>query len=145
MNHFQHYFIDVFKNKYFQFEGRATRSDFWYFMLYSIIISILLGIIGTVLGIEYVMQMDSMKMVEGTGELVPAVVDFPLNLLQLGFSLLLFFPTLAISIRRLHDIGRTGWWYLIALIPLLGMLVLFIFFVLSSQKHDNEYGAYAQA
>jgi len=145
MNHFQHYFIDVLTNKYFQFSGRATRSEFWYFILYSIIISFVLGLIGSVLGIEYVMQMDTVKVLEGTGELVSTTVDFPLNLLQIFFSLLLFIPSLAISIRRLHDLGRTGWWYLISLIPLLGALVLLIFFVLPSQEHDNEYGAYAHA
>ena len=111
-------------------------------MLFSIIISFLLGLIGEFLGVEYVMQMDSLKFVEETGALVETTVDFPLNLLQLVFSLLLFFPSLAIGIRRLHDLGKLGWWYLIGLVPILGVLVLLIFFVLPSQKHDNKYGAY---
>lgn len=143
MYQFQHYFIDVIKNSYFQFSGRATRSEFWYFVLFSILLSFLLGFLGTIFGIEYVMQMESLEFVEETGALVPATVDFPINLLQVALSLLLFFPSLAIAIRRLHDSGRSGWWYLIGLVPLIGAIVLLIFFIFKSEEHDNEYGSYS--
>lgn len=49
-------------------------------------------------------------------------------------------PVLAVSIRRLHDIGKSGWWYLISLIPLLGMIVLIIWFTKDGETHANLYG-----
>ena len=142
MNNFKNYFVDVVTQKYFQFSGRASRREFWYFILFSIIFSIIAGVLGTALGIEYIMQVDSIKFVEATGEMVSVKQDIPLNILQLGLSLLLFFPSLAITIRRLHDIGRTGWWYLIVLIPLIGALVLLAFFVKAGQLDDNRYGEF---
>jgi len=62
-----------------------------------------------------------------------------MQLLSLIFSLVLLIPSLSIGARRLHDIGRTGWWQLIGLIPLIGAIVLIVFFVLDS-KEDNKYG-----
>ena len=56
------------------------------------------------------------------------------------FALALLVPSIALAVRRLHDIGKSGWWYLIALIPLIGLLVLLYFFVLDSQPGSNQYG-----
>ncbi|MCH9739788.1 MAG: DUF805 domain-containing protein [Epsilonproteobacteria bacterium] len=142
MNYFNRYFVDVVKNKYFQFSGRASRSEFWYFVLFSIIVAIVVAIVGTALGIQYMMPMDTVS-VSPTGELINVTQEMPVNILQIIVSLALFFPSLAIAIRRLHDIGRTGWWYLVGLIPLVGALVLIAFFVMPSQKEDNQYGAFS--
>ncbi len=81
-----HYYINVLK-KYGIFKGRATRSEYWYFVLFNTIAGIILGIISKIIGDQK-------------------------NILGNIYGLALFVPTLAVTIRRLHDIGRTGWWIL---------------------------------
>jgi len=111
------YFLDVVKNKYAQFDGRATRSEYWYFTLFFMIGYILLFIIDA-----FLMQMTGL----------------PLPILTLIFALGLVIPSIAVAIRRLHDIGKSGWWYLLAIVPIVS-LVLIAFFVMDS-KEDNQYG-----
>ena len=77
--------------------------------------------------------------------LVNIIITLVLAALSFGtlesiYGLLVFIPSLAVSVRRLHDTGRSGWWLLIGLIPLLGALVLIYFFILDSQPGDNQYG-----
>ncbi|MGI2327571.1 DUF805 domain-containing protein [Planococcus sp. YIM B11945] len=111
-------FVDVFK-KTFVFSGRSRRKEYWMFILITAIISIVLTILDMVLGLD---------ITEDTG------------LLSGLFSLILIIPTLSVTIRRLHDIGKSGWWILLCLIPIIGWIVLFIFSVLDSQAGTNIYG-----
>lgn len=141
MNIFKEYFLDVVTKKHFQFSGRATRSEFWYFVLFSMILSFTITFIGEMLGILYMVSFD-MPSVSETGEISNIVQNIPINILQMVFGLLMFFPSLAVGVRRLHDIGKSGWWYLIVLIPFIGILVLLAFFVMGSQEGDNYYGEY---
>lgn len=141
MNIFKEYFLDVVTKKHFQFSGRATRSEFWYFVLFSMILSFTIAFIGQMLGILYMVSFD-MPSVSETGEISNIVQNIPINILQMVFGLLMFFPSLAVGVRRLHDIGKSGWWYLIVLIPFIGILVLLAFFVMGSQEGDNYYGEY---
>ena len=141
MNIFKEYFLDVVTKKHFQFSGRATRSEFWYFVLFSMILSFTIAFIGQMLGILYMVSFD-MPSVSETGEISNIVQNIPINILQMVFGLLMFFPSLAVGVRRLHDIGKSGWWYLIVLIPFIGILVLLAFFVMGSQEGDNKYGEY---
>lgn len=113
MEYFNTYFLDVVKNKYAQFDGRADRPEFWYYTLFSFIIAIATAIIDSILG---------------------------MSLIGLLFALALLIPNIAISIRRLHDINKSGWWLLVALIPLIGALVLIAFYVMPSDPNDNQYG-----
>ena len=106
------------QQKYVDFSGRARRSEYWYFFLFTIIVSIVAGIIDGILGT---------RNSSGTG-LVGAIA-----------SLALLLPGLGVGARRLHDTGRSGWWLLIGLIPLVGAIVLLVFFVQDSQT-DNQYG-----
>lgn len=141
MNYFKTYFLDIVTKKYAKFRGRASRSEFWYFVLFSIIISFLVGVLGNILGMSYSIPIDSVQFLNETSELVKTTVVQPISLLQIAFGLIIFIPSLAISVRRLHDIGKSGWWYLIAFIPLLGALILLIFFVLPSQDRTNRHGS----
>ena len=139
MNYFKSYFLDIITKKYFQLKGRAPRREFWFFMLFSFLASFVLGLIGTALGLEYVMHLDTLAtMNELSG--AEGVTDFPINLVQIAISLLLMLPSFAVSVRRLHDIGKSGWWQLVALVPLLGIFVLLVFFLLPSQEGKNDYG-----
>ena len=102
-------------SQYVGFTGRARRSEFWYWTLFQII----LGIIASIL--------DRAAFDRNNGAFSAVV----------GLALLL--PSLAVAVRRLHDSGRTGWWLLIGLIPVIGTIVLIVFYVQDSQG-DNKYG-----
>jgi uncharacterized membrane protein YhaH (DUF805 family) len=99
---------------YVGFTGRATRSEFWYFILTYIIIYFILAILEGLVGL--------------TGILTGI------------FGLAMLLPSLAVEFRRLHDTGRTAWWLLIGLIPLVGLIVLIYFWAQPSQEGDNEHG-----
>jgi uncharacterized membrane protein YhaH (DUF805 family) len=115
------YFLDVMKNKYAQFEGRASRSEYWYFVLFYIIFAVVVGLLdGVMAGL--------------TGGNAGGI-----GILSLIYILGTLVPSIAVGIRRLHDTGRSGWWYLIALIPI-ASLVLLAFFVMDSQESENKYG-----
>ena len=127
MEKFNHYFLDTVKNRYADFKGRATRSDYWYFILFSVIISIVLTLIDTY-AVNPLLGMTPEEAAQG-------------GILSIIFTLAILLPQIGVGVRRLHDIGKSGWWYLIILIPILGVLVLLFFFVTDSQAGENEYGA----
>lgn len=104
-------------DKYATFKGRARRPEYWYFALFTFAGSIILSI-------------------------VDAVVFMSQNFSPLSslFSLAMLVPSLAVGARRLHDIGRSGWWLLIALVPVIGFIVLIIFLVKKGDEEANEYG-----
>src|SRR5262245_59397397 len=93
--------------KYVDFKGRASRSEFWWFFLFQIIVCIV------------------------------AAVIHPLLQVVVGLGLLL--PSISAGVRRLHDTGRSGWWILLGLIPLVG-LVLIVFLALPGTEGSNDYG-----
>jgi uncharacterized membrane protein YhaH (DUF805 family) len=113
------WYLDVLK-KYAVFEGRARRKEYWFFLLFNVLITVGLVIIDAV-----------------TETLNPA---FGLGLLSGLYSLAVFIPGIAVSVRRLHDIGKSGWWLLIALVPFVGAIVLIVFMLQDSQPGQNEYG-----
>ena len=106
------WYLSVLKN-YVGFSGRARRKEYWMFLLFNIIVSIVLNVIG-------------------------AVIMLPV--LGLIYSLAILLPSIAVAVRRLHDTGRSGWWLLLGLIPLIGTIILLIFLVQDSHD-ENEYGA----
>jgi len=108
------YYILAFQ-KYGQFSGRATRSEYWWFYLVTIAVSLLLAIIDSVFSI-------------------------PFTLLFIIYSFGSFIPTLALLVRRLHDTGKNGWFLLVIFIPFLGILLLAISMFTDSTPGDNKYG-----
>ena len=112
----------VLKTNYANFNGRARRSEYWYYTLFTIIVELVLTVI--------------QKLTSG----VP-VVGMIVNILIVIIGLALFIPGVALCFRRLHDTGRSGIWILIGLIPLIGEIILIVFFVQDSQPGDNKYGA----
>ena len=112
------YYLSVLK-KYAVFSGRAQRAEYWYFVLFNLIISIVLGIIDGVIG-------------SGT--------ETSIGILGGIYSLAILIPGLAVSVRRLHDTNHSGWWLFISLIPLIGAIVLLVFMVRDSQSDQNQYG-----
>jgi len=112
------WYLTVLK-KYATFSGRAQRAEYWYFVLFNTIVTIILMVLDAMFG-----TLDAQT---GYG------------LLSGLYALAVFIPSLAVSVRRLHDIGKSGWWLLIALIPLIGAILLLIWFATDS-KEDNQYG-----
>ncbi|MER7518447.1 DUF805 domain-containing protein [Streptomyces sp. NPDC126499] len=106
------WYLEAFK-KYAVFSGRARRKEFWMFQLFNIIVSIVLSIIDQALGIQ---------------------------LLSLIYVLAVLIPSLALSVRRLHDTGRSGWWILIGLIPLVGFIILLVFYCSEGDQAQNAHG-----
>ncbi len=113
------WYLKVLK-KYAVFEGRAQRAEYWYFILFTILISIVLAFID--MGTGTFNQETGFGVISGI------------------YSLAVLIPTIAVGVRRLHDTNRTGWWILIGLIPLIGFIVLLVFFVMDSDPSANEYG-----
>jgi len=141
MNILKNYLLEPLTSKYFQLSERAPRREFWYFMLFSMILSLLFAALGQMLGLFYMIPLE-IPSVSPTGEVTNMVQNIPVNLAQVGLGLALMIPSFTISIRRLHDIGKSGWWYLIILIPFIGMLVLLAFFVMGSEQDENQYGEF---
>ena len=121
--------------KYADFTGRARRMEFWLFWLLLIGIQIVFSIlIGLVAG-------PTAAVADPTDPF--AVLNGPAKALYGVFFLMmlaLLIPSLAVSIRRLHDTNRTGWWLLLGIIPFLGALVLLIFYLLDGTPGPNKYG-----
>lgn len=101
--------------KYVEFSGRARRKEFWTFTLVNFVISIILS-------------------------LLDAMVGMGIGFIGTLFSLAIILPSIAVGIRRLHDIGKEGWWLLIGLIPLIGWIVLIYFYVQEGEAGANDYG-----
>lgn len=111
------YWVECWK-KYAVFSGRARRKEYWMFCLFNILIAFAIGIVLGLVGA-----------VEAAG-----VVG---NL----YSLAALLPGLAVCARRLHDIGKSGWWMLIGLVPIVGAIVILVFVCMDSQPGENQYGA----
>ena len=127
MNPFKEYFLGTFQKKYAIFTGRASRSEYWYFMLFSLLI-----IIPTIFLFSYII-------VTATRGGDSRMLSFMTTGILLMFWISWIIPAIALSVRRLHDSGRSGWWYLLVFVPL-GSLVLFIFTLLESQPGRNKWG-----
>ena len=114
------WYLEALK-KYAVFSGRARRKEYWYFFLFNILISIVLAVIDGMTG-----TLDA---------------EAGIGLLGGIYGLAVLIPGLAVSVRRLHDTDRSGWWLLIVLIPLIGAIVILVFMVQDSKPNENQYGS----
>ncbi len=113
------WYIGVLK-KYVVFSGRASRKEYWTFFVISLVVTIVLGILDGVIGTKS--------------------PDAAMGTLGGLYSLAVFLPSLAVLVRRLHDISKSGWWVLIGIIPFLGWIVLLIFAALGGTPGSNQFG-----
>lgn len=113
------WFLAVLK-KYAVLSGRAQRAEYWYFFLFYLLIYIALAIIDNV-----------------TGSLS---ADAEIGLLGSIFVLGTLIPSVAVGVRRLHDTDRSGWWLLLAFVPVVGTIVLIVFMVQDSSPGNNRFG-----
>ena len=108
------WYLRVVKDNYANFNGRARRKEYWMFVLFNFLILIVVGIVDFILGT------------------VP--------LLYLIYCLAMLIPSVAVGIRRLHDVGKSGWWIFISLIPLIGGIWLLVLLFTDGTPGDNIYG-----
>lgn len=108
------YYILAFQ-KYGQFSGRATRSEYWWFYLVTIAVTILISILESILNI-------------------------PFGLISVLYFIISFIPTLSIQVRRLHDVDKSGWYILLNFVIIIGWIWLLILSILDSTPGDNKYG-----
>ncbi|MEU9385693.1 DUF805 domain-containing protein [Streptomyces sp. NPDC048279] len=106
------WYLDVLK-KYAVFSGRARRQEYWMFFLFNAIISIVLLVVGRVIGFAA---------------------------LGLIYDLAVFLPGLGVAVRRLHDTGRSGWAVLVGIIPLVGWIILLVWLASEGKPEQNQYG-----
>ncbi len=109
----------VVVKKYMTLDGRAPRSEYWWFVLAYIIIAIIAAVLDGALGLY----------------IAPDV-----GLLSLVVWLALLIPSIAVAARRCHDLDKSGWWLLLVFIPLLGSLILLFFFVQRGTQGSNRFG-----
>ena len=103
-------------NNYVNFNGRASRSEYWWFVLFTIIVNFI-------------------------ATAFPS--DITPNPTSIIVSLAIFLPSLGVIVRRLHDLGKSGWWILLAIIPIvnfIGIFVILVFMVMEGEEHTNQYG-----
>lgn len=108
------YYIEAIK-KYAVFTGRSRRSEYWYFVLFNFLAAIAIGI-------------------------VSVIINDRDNTLSRLYTLAMFLPALGVTIRRLHDIGKSGWWIFMVLIPLVGAIILIVWEATDGQLGSNKYG-----
>ena len=123
------WYLKVMRDNYTNFSGRARRKEYWMFTLVNVIISTGCTVLDNVLGTVFMMDAG------------------PLGEISMGYGwayticgLIHFIPGLALAVRRLHDVGKSGWFYLIFLIPFIGAVWLLVLFCLEGKKEDNKYG-----
>lgn len=122
------YFVRGFTTNYVNFSGRARRKEYWgYFLFWTLTMIVLSGL---------AVFVDSSAGNLDYGSQVPFATIGAFGL----FVLATFLPGLAMTIRRQHDIGLSGWFYLLIFIPYIGGLIIFVFTLIPSQNHDNKWG-----
>ena len=112
--------VGICLNKYATFKGRAPRAEFWFFTLFNILVGFIAGLI------------------DGFIRVAGHAPDW--HVFDSIASLVFLLPSIAVQVRRLHDTGRSGWWWLLSLIPLIGWLILLIWDCTPGATGPNQYG-----
>lgn len=122
------HYINAIKN-YTNFNGRASRSEFWFFVLFNMIFTIAAVILDNMLGTTIKIDMPGAES-----------ISMPYGYIYFAYVLFVLLPSLALWARRLHDVGKSGWFILIGLIPLIGAIWLLVLAVQDSQPGENKWG-----
>jgi len=113
------WYLKVLK-QYADFSGRARRKEYWMFTLFNIIFIIVAMTLDNILGLT--------------------VGELPYGVFYVLYALAVLIPGIAVTVRRLHDVGKSGWMFLIVLIPLIGAIWLLVLMVTDSNPGENQYG-----
>lgn len=107
--------VKALTENYCNFSGRSSRSEYWWFSLFGFIV-------GWAIGLIFSRSQATMEIVSG------------------AVTLILLLPSLGLSVRRLHDIGKSGWWILLGLIPVIGQIIIIVWACRESNMYPNQYG-----
>lgn len=110
--------VEICLRKYAVFRGRARRSEYWWFVVFTSLVATFASVIDAIIGTQFART----------------------GLLQVLATLALLLPSLAVGVRRLHDLDQSGWWLLLLIIPVLGALILMLAFFVRDSGPDNQYG-----
>ena len=113
-------FMDVVKNKYVQFTGRAGRKEYWLFYLVNIALYLLFIILTSIFG--------------------NGVLTMIISVIYTLFGLAILLPGIAVCVRRLHDVGKGGGWAFIAFVPIVGVFILLYFMIIKGEPNPNRFG-----
>ena len=127
------WFIKCIKN-YTLFRGRASRTEFWYFLLYWAIFYVIIIAVEKVLGLDFI----NLKALPFSEYIPLANLYDKVGLLTVIYRPLTIFPSLAVTSRRLHDTNKSGWWCLLCVTPL--VIILIIFLCKKSDGSENQFG-----
>ena len=123
------WYLKVMRDNYVNFKGRARRKEYWMFVLVYVIILIACMVLDNALGTVFMMDAG------------------PLGEISMGYGwlysiciLVHFLPGLSLVVRRLHDVGKSGWFYLLVLFPIIGWIWLLVLYCTEGQKQDNKWG-----
>ena len=114
------YYIDCLTKKYCCFSGRARRKEYWMFVLFNFIAAFVIGFVG-----GFIAGLTNVTAFAFLGTI---------------YNIAVIIPSFGLLFRRLHDIGKSGWWWLIGLVPFVGWIVIIVFCCLDSQPGENQYG-----
>ena len=119
------WYLKVMQENYANFDGRARRKEYWMFVLIQMLVMIMAMILDGVLGLGFDL---------GYG------VKLPYGWIYLLAALAHIIPSIAVAVRRMHDVGKSGWFLLIYLIPIIGVIWLLVLACTDGDSSDNEYG-----
>ena len=122
------WYLKVVRDNYANFSGRARRKEYWMFFLFNMIFTIVAGIADNILGTDFTIGEGSYSVSMGYGWI------------YLIYMLAVIIPGCSVAVRRLHDVGKSGWFLLISLIPLIGVIWLTILMCTEGNKIENTYG-----
>ena len=122
------WYLKVVRDNYTNFKGRARRKEYWMFVLFNVIFILVAAILDNILGTTF-------KISSGYSD-----VSMPYGWIYLIYVLAIFIPGLAVLVRRLHDVGKSGGWIFIVLIPLIGAIWLLVLVCTEGISGDNIYG-----
>lgn len=106
--------------QYADFSGRARRKEYWMFVLFNVLIMIVLMVIDAALGLS--------------------AGDSALGVMSGIYSLAVLIPSIAVCVRRLHDVGKSGWYYLLGFIPIVGPIILLVWYCTEGERSTNAWG-----
>lgn len=129
-------YLKVIRNNYANFSGRARRREYWMFQLINTIIMLVLYV--PVAGFLLPSMMAAQRTGEGVPSMSPLVGVF--LFLYVAYALAVLVPSLAVTVRRLHDAGYSGWLFLIAFVPFIGSIALLVLTIMESKPGSNKWG-----
>ena len=127
------WYLSVVAENYANFNGRARRKEYWMFVLFNTIFVIVAMVLDNLLGLDFKMGSGAYAVSVGYGWI------------YLVYMLAVLIPCLAVGVRRLHDVGKSGWFMLISLIPIIGTIWFLILMCTDGDVQDNEYGSSPKA